>query len=127
MSSWKVRLEHKVDPLLSQLPLPGALQNAGELDLAKATAVAGDDPGRRFVEGALGKIDLHRRAAGIADHDGPVAVGSIGKVAIVSIFPTGGYQHAVGPQIGPVVQVGVAARLAKLGNGRQEKSQAGRG
>ena len=80
-----------------------------------------------FVERLLGEIDLHRRAAGIADHDRPVAVRGVGETAPVGILPAVGHQHVVGPQVGPVVQVGIVARLAKAPDRRQQKGQPRRG
>ena len=121
------RAEHEVHPRLRQVAGLRVLgdEDADELDLPEATAIADDRRRGCLLEGLLGEVYLHRRAAGVTDDDGPVALpaGPVGELPPVGILPPLDHQHVVVPQVGPVIQVGVVARLAKVAHRRQQEGQ----
>ncbi len=114
--------QHKINKLLDGGFMLGPAQNADEFDLAEAGLIAHHRRRRRFVDGRVGKVNLGRRAAGIANHNRPVPVGGGGELAPVSIFPAVGDQDAIINHLLPEVKILI---LAKMANRGQQKSQAG--
>jgi alpha-beta hydrolase superfamily lysophospholipase len=106
--------QHPVDKGARQHRPFGALEDAGELDLAKARARCGHGAGGRDLVLALAIVDLGGGAGRIADHDRAVAVAGCRELAIVRRRPPVLDPHVVLAQGTPVVPVAI---LAKAGDG----------
>ena len=82
--------QHKIDPILRQLAVLRAFEDADELDLSEAAPRVDDGGCGSFVEWRFSKVDLDRRAAGVADNDGPLtlAARAVGELTPIGVFPS---------------------------------------
>ena len=108
-----------------QLGLVGAAQDAGELDLPEAAGLEGRG-GRLVGLGVRAEDDLGRRARGVRDDDGPVALaGATREAAVVGLLPAGRDLHAVVAQARPEGLPAVSGSSPKVAMVASRKARPG--